>query len=737
MPKVNDLPNITKEKVEQIVHKNHHDPFQILGPHQIEINGELCWLVRAWLPNARTVSLYLPEAREHIDMVRAHHDQFFEGIVSRKAELPNYQFHVLTYDDKERFDHDSYFFLPYLTDTDLYLFGKGDHHKLYEKMGAHPTRIDDVEGVHFAVWAPNARAVSVVGEFNQWQSGHHQMRVLGGSGVWELFIPGLKAAQIYKYAIKDQHDHEFFKADPFAFQAETRPKTASIIAEIDSHEWNDDDWMHNRRNTDALRKPISIYEVHLGSWKRKDDNSFLNYRDLAVQLVDYVKKMGYTHIELMPVAEHPFDGSWGYQITGYFAPSSRYGAPADFQFFMDHCHQNDIGVIVDWVPAHFPKDAHGLARFDGTALYEHQDPRLGEHKDWGTLIFNYGRNEVRNFLIANALFWFDKYHIDGIRVDAVSSMLYLDYSREGDDWVANKFGGRENLDAIDLIKHINELLFGYFPGALSVAEESTAWPGVSKPTYLGGLGFNLKWNMGWMNDFLTFFSKDPVHRKYHHNMITFALLYAFNENFVLVLSHDEVVHGKKSLLSKMPGDDWQKFANLRALYGFMFGHPGKKLLFMGSELAQWREWNEKYSIDWHLLEYDRHRQIQTLLSDLNHLYASEPALYHHDFEKEGFQWIDFQDWENSIISFIRKGSDADKLIFVCNFTPVYREGYRVGAPVNGKYKELLNTDSDIYGGSNKGNFGTVQSQKTPWHGFDHSIAINLPPLATVIFKPEN
>lgn len=730
------VPVVSKEQVDKIVHKNHHDPFEILGPHQIEIDHHSYWLVRAWLPNAKQVSLYLPESRQHIEMVKAHHDQFFEGLLSKEEELPNYQFHIETYEGEERFEHDSYFFLPYLTDTDLYLFGKGDHHKIYEKLGSHPTKINDVTGVHFAVWAPNARSVSVVGEFNKWKESQHQMRVLGNSGVWELFIPNLHQGQIYKYAINDQHGNMFLKADPYAFQFETRPKTASVIADIDTYKWKDERWMHNRRHTDPLKTPISIYEVHLGSWKRKNDNQYLNYREIAEQLVDYVKKIGYTHIELLPIAEHPYDGSWGYQITGYFAPTSRFGNPDDFQYFVDHCHRNGIGVIIDWVPAHFPKDAHGLARFDGTALYEHQDPRIGEHKEWGTLVFNYGRNEVRNFLIANALFWFDKFHIDGIRVDAVSSMLYLDYSRENDDWIPNKYGGRENLEAIDLIKHINELLFGYFPGILCVAEESTAWPGVSKPTYLGGLGFNLKWNMGWMNDFLTYFSKDPVHRKYHHNMITFALLYAFNENFILVLSHDEVVHGKKSLLDKMPGDDWQKFANLRSLYGFMYGHPGKKLLFMGSDFAQWREWDENYSIDWHLLEYERHQQIQTLLSDLNHLYTSEPALFEQDFNEDGFQWIDFQDWENSIISFIRRGMKNQILIFVCNFTPVYREGYRIGVPLHVSYQEILNTDSKIYGGSNKGNFGTVSSQRTAWHDFNYSISINLPPLSTVILKPE-
>jgi len=565
------------------------------------------------------------------------------------------------------------------------------------------------------------------------------MRVLGSSGIWELFIPNIGVGEVYKYEIKDQAGNIFLKADPYGFQHELRPKTASIVADIDRYKWNDQQWIEKRRQTEPLQQPISIYEVHLGSWKRavEDGNRFLTYRELAELLVDYVKQMGYTHIELLPVAEHPLDASWGYQVTGYYAPTSRFGSPEDFQYFVDYCHQNNIGVIIDWVPAHFPRDAHGLAYFDGTHLYEHADPRKGEHPDWGTLIFNYGRNEVRNFLIANALFWFDKYHIDGIRVDAVASMLYLDYSRKEGEWIPNKYGGRENLEAIDFLKRTNELIFSYFPGALSIAEESTAWPGVSKPTYLGGLGFNFKWNMGWMHDFLTYFSKDPIHRKYHHNMITFALLYAFQENFMLVLSHDEVVHGKRSLLDKMPGDFWQKFANLRALYGFMFGHPGKKLLFMGSEFGQWSEWQFDQSLDWHLLEYEPHQKLQKLVEDLNRLYQSEPALYKIDFDPSGFEWIDFLDAENSIISFMRKTDrPEDTLIFVCNFTPVYRENYRVGVPFLAHYKEILNTDSFIYWGSNKGNLGGLHSDEIPWHSHPYSLNLKVPPLATVIFKPE-
>jgi 1,4-alpha-glucan branching enzyme len=650
-----------------------------------------------------------------------------------------YQYRIVAMNGHERFVHDPYFFLPQMGELDLHLFGQGDHHKIYEKLGAHPMEVNGVKGVYFAVWAPNARNVSVIGNFNVWHGGRHQMRVLGSSGVWELFIPDIGVGEVYKYEVKDKSGNIFEKSDPYGFQFEVRPNTGSIIADINKHKWADQKWMEKRRNTDPLRQPISVYEVHLGSWMRapEEGDRFLTYRELAHQLVEYVKKMGYTHIQLLPVAEHPFDASWGYQVLGYFAPTSRFGKPEDFQYFVDYLHQNDIGVIVDWVPAHFPRDAHGLAYFDGTHLYEHADPRKGAHQDWGTMVFNFERNEVRNFLIANALFWFDNYHIDGIRVDAVASMIYLDYSRKEGEWMPNQFGGRENLGAIDFLKRLNELIFSYHPGALSVAEESTAWPGVSRPTYLGGLGFNLKWNMGWMNDFLTYFSKDPVHRKYHHNMITFALLYAFHENFMLVLSHDEVVHGKRALLDKMPGDMWQKFANLRALLGFMFGHPGKKLLFMGTEIGQWDEWKENHSLDWHLLQYEPHQKLQRFLADLNRLYRNEPALYEVDFDYTGFEWIDFMDSDNSIITFMRRASDyKDVLVFVCNFTPVYRENYRVGVPFHCEYKELLNTDSEIYWGSNKGNYGGLRSDEMAWHNQPYSLDLKIPPLSTMIFKPQ-
>ena len=730
---------LSHEQVESIARNLHHDPFQILGPHQVKIGKSLQWVLRAWLPDAKQVFVRDPESGKETPMSSIHNQHFFQVVMEEWEKLHIYQFHVIAENGHERYIHDPYFFLPQISDEDMYLFGMGDHHKIYEKLGAHLMQVEGVSGVYFAVWAPNARNVSIVGDFNQWHGGKHQMRSLGSSGIWELFIPDIGAGEKYKYEIKDQQGNMLLKMDPYGFMHEKRPNTASVVYNIDDYAWKDQAYMEKRRSTDPLRQPVSIYEVHLGSWRRDPNNpdQFLSYRDIAKQLVAYVKDMGYTHIELLPIMEHPFDGSWGYQVTGFFAPTSRFGEPKDFQYFVDYCHKNGIGVIVDWVPAHFPRDEHALARFDGTHLYEHADPRKGEHKDWGTMIFNYGRNEVRNFLIANALFWFEKYHIDGIRVDAVASMLYLDYSRNEGEWIPNEFGGRENLEAISLIKRLNELIFSYFPGALSVAEESTAWPGVSKPTYLGGLGFNMKWNMGWMNDFLTYFSKDPVHRKYHHNMITFALLYAFHENFMLVLSHDEVVHGKRSLLDKMPGDFWQKFANLRALLGFMFGHPGKKLLFMGSEFGQWNEWTESQSLDWHLTQYEPHSSLQKLVRDLNHLMRTEPALYMKDFEGDGFEWIDFMDSENSIITFMRKTNDPkDTLIFLCNFTPVYRENYRIGVPFHTQYREVLNTDSSLYWGSNKGNYGGVHSDQVPWHYKPYSLNLKIPPLATMIFKPE-
>ncbi|MBI5097105.1 MAG: 1,4-alpha-glucan branching protein GlgB, partial [Nitrospirae bacterium] len=634
-------------------------------------------------------------------MEKIHPDGLFEGVIEDRQKVFPYRFKITdSFGNVSEF-HDPYSFLPIMSPYDLHLFAEGKNYFVYQKMGAHPMSVNNIRGVYFAVWAPNARRVSLVGDFNGWDGRRHPMRVLGGSGVWELFIPGLSEGEVYKYELKTTDGLVLLKSDPYGYLYEMRPKSASIVYNLEHYQWSDTRWMSDRQGKDPLHSPVSIYEVHLGSWRRspEEGSRFLSYRELAHELVDYVKEMGFTHVELLPVAEHPFDASWGYQVTGYFAPTSRHGEPEDFMYLVDHCHQNGIGVILDWVPGHFPRDAHGLSWFDGTALYEHLDPRKGEHKEWGTLIFNYGRNEVRNFLLSNALFWFEKYHIDGVRVDAVASMLYLDYSRQEGEWVPNKYGGRENLEAIDFIREFNELIYRYFPGIMTIAEESTAWPSVSRPTYLGGLGFGLKWNMGWMHDTLEYISKDPIHRKYHQGNLTFSLLYAFHENFVLPLSHDEVVHGKSALLDKMPGDFWQRFSNLRALYGYMYGHPGKKLLFMGGEIGQWIEWNHAESLDWHLLQYEPHQKLQRFVKDLNALYKREPALYEIDFDYTGFEWIDFHDADNCILSFLRRGRTYDDiLIFVCNFTPVPRYPYRIGVPKAGFYRELMNSDSEIYGG---------------------------------------
>lgn len=628
-----------------------------------------------------------------------------------------------------------------LTDFDLHLIGEGSHYKKYEKLGAHLMEINGEKGVHFAVWAPNARGVSVIGDFNNWDAGSHPMHCLGSSGIWEIFIPGIGEGALYKFEIMSRfHKYVVQKADPFAFYFELRPKSASIVYDINRYGWNDEEWMQKRTRTNWLESPVSVYEVHLGSWMRapEDNNRWLTYRELSEKLIPYVNEMGYTHLELLPVTEHPLDASWGYQTLGYFAPTSRHGEPLDFMYFVDKCHQAGIGVVLDWVPAHFPTDGHGLGFFDGTCLYEHEDPKKGFHPDWGTKIFNYGRNEVRSFLISNAVFWFEKYHVDALRVDAVASMLYLDYSRKEGEWIPNMYGGRENLEAIDFLKRFNEVSHQYHPGIITVAEESTAWPNVSKPAYLGGLGFSMKWNMGWMNDTLEYFSKDPVHRKYHHSNLTFSLLYAFSENFVLPLSHDEVVHGKRSLLDKMPGDMWQKFANLRSLFGFMYGHPGKKLLFMGTEFGQRGEWDFDKSLDWHLLELEPHQGLLRFVKDLNNLYRSEPSLYEVDFEYKGFEWIDLRDVEGGVVSFLRRAKNYDDfIIIVCNFTPVPRLNYRIGVPAAGFYKEVLNSDSGIYWGSNMGNAGGVHADDIPFHQRPYSINITLPPLSALIFKVRN
>ncbi len=625
-----------------------------------------------------------------------------------------------------------------LSNEDIYLFRSGAHFRLYNKLGSQRIHADGVEGVHFAVWAPNAQGVSVVGDFNGWDPQAHPLAVRwDSSGIWEGFIPHVRKGSLYKYHIISQHNNfQAQKIDPFAFWSEVPPKTASIVWDLD-YEWHDDRWMEERHRHNGLHAPISIYEMHLGSWRRKveENNRCLSYREIASHLIDYLKEMGYTHVEFMPVMAHPFYGSWGYQTIGYFAPSPRYGAPQDLMHLMDRLHQNGIGVILDWVPSHFPSDGHGLVYFDGTHLYEHADPKKGFHPDWKSYIFNHGRSEVAEFLVSSALFWLDKYHADGLRVDAVASMLYLDYSRGEGEWIPNEHGGRENLEAIRFLKRLNEAVYEFYPDCQMIAEESTAWPMVSKPTYVGGLGFGMKWNMGWMHDTLVYFSKDPVHRKYHHNDLTFSMLYAFTENFVLPLSHDEVVHGKGALLSKMPGDDWRKFANLRLLYGYMYAHPGKKLFFMGGEIGQRWEWDHEKSLDWHLLQYPPHQAIQRWVKDLNRLYRETKALYEDDFSCRGFEWIDCSDWEQGVLSFLRKTSfGQEKILVVCNFTPVVRFNYQVGVPDPGFWKEVLNSDASVYGGSNQGNGGGIVSQPKPCHGRNFSLALTLPPLAVIFLK---
>jgi 1,4-alpha-glucan branching enzyme len=627
---------------------------------------------------------------------------------------------------------------PFLTDFDIHLWSEGTHSRAYQKLGAHLTEEHGQQGTHFAVWAPNAREVAVIGDFNGWNPRAFFLHQRGVSGIWEGFIPGVRQGALYKYAItSNQNDYRVVKADPYAFAAEMRPNTASKVWDLSGYYWNDQDWMTRRAERHKADSPISIYEVHLGSWMRAPDegNRWLTYREMATRLADHVHYLGYTHIELLPITEHPLDMSWGYQTSGYFAPTSRFGTPQDFMYFVDSLHQRGIGVILDWVPAHFPRDEFGLGYFDGTHLYEHSDPRLGAHQDWGTFIFNYGRREVSNFLISNALFWLDKYHIDGLRVDAVASMLYLDYSRKHGEWLPNKYGGRENLDAIDFLRRFNETVYGEYPDVLTMAEESTAWPGVSRPTYTGGLGFGYKWDMGWMHDTLRYLQHEPVHRRFHHSELTFRMLYAFTENYALPLSHDEVVHGKGALLSKMPGDDWQKFANLRLLYGYMYAQPGKKLLFMGCEFGQWNEWNSDRSLDWHLLQWLPHLGIQSWVRDLNALYRSEPALHELDCDHHGFEWVDANDSEQSILTFMRKGRDAaDQVLVAFNFTPVPRHDYHVGIPEGGRWQEILNSDAPQYGGSGQGNMGAVDAAPINWHGKPYLLNVTLPPLGMVMFR---
>ncbi|WP_167631116.1 1,4-alpha-glucan branching protein GlgB [Mariprofundus ferrooxydans] len=709
-----------------------YDPFAYLGRHP-EGSGVV---VRAFKPRAEKMWL-LPEGGKAMPMARIEGTDFFEKQWKSGDLDRNYRLRIEQADGHSWEEEDVYRFAPILGEMDLHLIGEGNHFEKYRIMGAHVREHGGVSGVSFAVWAPSARRVSVVGNFNHWDGREHQMRVRGGSGVWELFIPGLCEGETYKFELRSQHGEVFEKADPYAQQMELRPATASVVHNAKAYTWSDDAWVDNRAVLQAADKPMSIYEVHLGSWRRQadDGSEYMNYRELAHQLVEYCQWMGYTHIELMPVTEHPFDGSWGYQTVGYFAPTSRFGTPDEFRYFVDYCHQNNIGVFLDWVPAHFPKDAHGLARFDGTPLYEHEDPRLGEHKDWGTYIFNFGRNEVRNFLIASALFWLDEYHLDGLRVDAVASMLYLDYSREEGEWMPNKYGGRENLQAVEFIKQFNCLIHERFPGAVTMAEESTSWPMVSRPVYLGGLGFTMKWNMGWMNDTLSYFENEPIYRSYHHHALTFSMVYAFTENFILPFSHDEVVHGKGSMPQKMPGDDWQKFANLRLLYTYMYTHPGKKLQFNGLEFGQWPEWNFDVSLSWDQANFMPHRGLQLMMRDLNHLYRDVPALHEVDFDGAGFQWIDCNDAEQSVLSYIRRDKNGGPVVVVLNLTPVPRDHYRLGVPLAGHYNEIMNSDAKTYGGSNQGNAGGVAAEEKPWMNQPYSVSLTLPPLSCLIFRP--
>jgi len=733
---------IPRNDVDLLVQARHWDPFSVLGPHVVEEKGRRSVSVRVIQPRARSVVLRREDGASEPETVlsRVHPVGLFEGRFLRDEEIFPYRLEFVGHDGYRWEQGDPYAFGLVLSDFDIHLLTEGTHLEQYEKLGSHVATFGGVRGTAFAVWAPNAERVSVVCNANHWDGRVHPMRNRGESGLWEIFLPGIVEEEVYKYEIRARGSGEILlKTDPFAFRCEPPPRTGSIVCSIDGHSWGDDAWMEERSRRNALDGPFSVYEVHLGSWKRKEGAGapYLSYRELADELVPYVREMGYTHIELLPVAEHPFDGSWGYQVLGYFAPTSRFGRPEEFMEFVDRCHQAGIGVILDWVPAHFPRDAHGLAWFDGTHLYEHADPRLGEHRDWGTLIFNFGRREVANFLLSNALFWLGRYHIDGLRVDAVASMLYLDYSRRPGEWIPNVHGGRENLEAIAFLKRMNEEVHARHPGAVTIAEESTAWPAVSRPVYLGGLGFTLKWNMGWMHDMLQFFEKDPIHRKFHFGQLTFALLYAFHENFVLPFSHDEVVHMKRSLLDKMPGDLREKFSNLRLLYSYMYAHPGKKLLFMGGEFAQWEEWNHDRSLQWELLQWDTHQGMKRFVGDMNLFYRKTPALHEADFRPEGFEWIDFRDMDNTVVSFLRRGKGPDDiLVCVFNFTPVLREGYRLGVPLPGRYAEAVNSDAAHYGGSNAGNGGSVEAEEIPWMGRPRSVSLTLPPLGALFLLPE-
>jgi 1,4-alpha-glucan branching enzyme len=722
---------LSQGTIDALVSGRHGDPFAVLGPHRVDKG----FVVRVFRPGvARAMLVDSASGEELAELERIHREGLFSAILPDRSERPHYRLRLIEGDHVFE-EEDPYRFPPVLGDVDNYLFAEGRHLRLYEKLGAHPATSEGIAGTSFAVFAPNASRVSVVGDFNGWDGRRHPMRKRQESGLWEIFLPALDSGALYKYELLGPQGELLpLKADPFGFAQELPPSTASRIHGLPSHSWQDADWRARAAGAHDIAAPISIYEVHLGSWRRGAYDSFLDYDALAETLVPYVKDMGFTHVELLPVTEHPFYGSWGYQPIGLFAPTARHGTPEAFARFVEACHRSGIGVIMDWVPAHFPSDPHGLGRFDGTALYEHQDPRQGFHRDWNTLIYNFGRREVANFLLASALFWLERYHIDGLRVDAVASMLYLDYSRPPGEWVPNIHGGRENIDAVRFLREMNTEVYAADPGAVTVAEESTAWPRVSHPVHLGGLGFGYKWNMGWMHDTLDYMSRDPIHRRYHHDRLTFGLLYAFSENFILPLSHDEVVHGKRSILGRMPGDRWQRFANLRAYYGFMWCHPGKKLLFMGGEFGQEKEWAHEHSLDWHLLADPLHRSVQDLVRDLNRLYRDTPALHQRDASPDGFSWVDANDADNSVLSFLRFAPDQPAVLVVCNFTPVVRRDYRVGVPAGGYWRERLNTDAAGYGGSNVGNAGGVVSEGTSCHNRPFSLRLTLPPLATLIFE---
>jgi 1,4-alpha-glucan branching enzyme len=730
---------ISKKEIESITSVNCAQPHELLGMHPHKKGKKSCLVVRAYLDDAKNCKLIdVADDSKRYDLERLSEDGLFEAVIEDRNEVFNYRLRIERYNGEIRQFADPYSFLPTLSDDDLYLFSEGNDHFVHHKMGSQVRTIEGIQGVSFALWAPNAERVSVVGDFNYWDGRYHAMRSLGGSGIWELFIPGLESGMKYKYEIGARQGFPLLKADPYGTYFEAPPYNASIIRDTNSYQWKDAEWVQSRASTEWKDQPISIYEIHLGSWKSvvEDAARPLSYRELANELVDYLKDMHYTHVEFMPLAEHPFDGSWGYQVTGFFAPTHRFGTPEDFMFLVDTLHQNGIGVIMDWVPAHFPTDSFALAQFDGTALYEHADPRQGFHQDWGTLIFNYGRNEVRGFLIASALAWCERYHIDGLRVDAVASMLYLDYSRKEGEWVPNQYGGRENLEAIDFLRQTNELVHKYYPGTLMIAEESTSFPGVTKPTSEGGLGFDLKWNMGWMNDTLEYFKKDPIHRKYEHHQLSFGMLYQYSENFTQVFSHDEVVHGKQSMLLKMPGEPISNKAHqLRLLYGLMWIWPGKKTLFMACDFGQSAEWNYSKSLDWHLLQYPDHKGIQMVVRDLNKLYQEIPSLALGDNKPEGFEWINCNDAENSVLSFLRKGSVAkDDVAAVGNMTPMLRKDFRVGVPHAGFWKEILNTDAKEYGGLGFGNYGGVEAEPIEWDGRQYSINLQLPPQSMSVFR---